>query len=464
MNRREFLKKCAVVGAGGLLLPDQAYQVHVRKRIKPNVLFIAIDDLNDWIGCLNGHPDTVTPNLDRLAERGVLFTSAHCAAPECNPSRAALMTGILPSTSGVYRANDQWRDLMPDVITLNQHFRANGYRTMCRGKIYHCGQPDTGPGAWDELIPPGANPPPDQSHPRYGNPYANIEWGPVSGTEQDMNDYKIATWAAEKLGATYDSPFFLACGFKKPHLSWCVPEEYFNMFPPESVTLPVINEYDLDDVPPKGVSWADADVHNAIAGQSSPNGWRDGVAAYLATVAFVDKQVGRILDALDASAYSDNTIIVLWGDHGWHLGEKLHWKKFTLWEEATHNPLMFVVPGLTPRDARCDQPVSLTDIYPTLVDICRLSDMPGLEGRSLKPFLRDPDATWERPALTTFTRLNHSLRTSCWRYIRYDDDTEELYDRASDPLEWTNLLWSNVDPDHRLIADQLAEWLPEVNN
>ncbi len=359
---------------------------------------------------------------------------------------------------------------MPDAVTLNQHFRANGYRTMCRGKIYHCGQPDTGPGAWDEIIFPGKSPLPDKSHPRYGNPYSNIEWGPVSGTEQEMDDYKAATWAIERLGTACDKPFFLACGFKKPHLNWCVPEEYFDMFPPESVTLPVVNEHDLDDVPPKGMEWAEPEVHYAITGQNTPNisqdtpnSWRDGVAAYLATVAFVDRQVGRILDALDASAYRDNTIIVLWSDHGWHLGEKLHWKKFALWEEATRSPLMFVVPGLTVQDARCDQPVSLIDIYPTLVDICGLSGMPGLEGRSLRPFLKKPGAAWERPALTTFTQQNHSLRTRRWRYIRYRDGTEELYDRASDPHEWTNLLWSNVTPEHRMIADRLAAWLPDVN-
>jgi len=465
MNRREFLKKCTVVGAGAFLLSNRSLEVRIRSGKQPNVLFIAIDDLNDWIGCLGGHPDAKTPNLDRLAQRGVLFTSAHCAAPACNPSRAALMTGILPSTSGVYKNPDPWRTLMPDVITLNQHFRANGYKAMSRGKIYHGSQPDTGPGAWDEFIPKGSDPPADTAHPRYANPTSNIEWGPVDGTEQDMDDYKVAIWTAEQLGAKHDKPFFLACGFFKPHLKWCVPIEFFDMFPPESVTLPNIDENDLDDVPAEGIKMAKPQTHETITSKEPPAGWADGVAAYLASGAFTDKQVGRVLDALDASEYRDNTIIVLWSDHGWHLGEKLHWKKFALWEEATHNLLMFVVPGLTRPGGRCEQPVNLTDIYPTLIDICGLSDREGLEGRNLIPLLKEPGATWERPALTTHGRLNHSLRTKGWRYIRYNDGTEELYDHNNDELEWTNLLWPEKPPapEHRSVADELAKWLPKIN-
>ncbi len=476
MNRRDFLKNCVpmsigiaggfvlgnrCVAAGGHLLSNSSLDIRIgNKRL--NVLFIAIDDLNDWIGCLGGHPDAKTPNLDRLAQRGVLFTSAHCAAPACNPSRAALMTGIRPSTSGVYKNPDPWRDFMPDVITLNQHFRANGYKAMSRGKIYHGKFPDTGPGAWDEFIPRGSDPPPLKTHPRYLNPISNIEWGPVDGTEQDMDDFKVATWAAERLQQKHDKPFFLACGFFKPHLRWCVPEEYFDMFPPESVTLPNIDENDLDDIPPPGVKMAGRSTHDKI---TSLNAWRDGVAAYLASGAFVDKQVGRVLDALDNSAYRDNTIIVLWSDHGWHLGEKLHWKKFALWEEATHNLLMFVVPGMTRPGSRCDQPVGLIDIYPTLIDVCGLTPREGLEGRSLMPFLRNSGATWERPALTTHGRLNHSLRTKRWRYIRYSDGTEELYDRGNDPLEWKNLLWPErpLAAEHRQIAVELTKWLPKKN-
>jgi len=442
------------------MLSNRTLEVRATQK-RYNVLFIAIDDLNDWIGCLGGHPDARTPNLDRLAGMGVLFTSAHCSAPVCNPSRASLMTGILPSTSGVYSNSDRWRDFLPNAITLPQHFMAHGYRAIGRGKIYHGRWPDTNPGAWDEYIPKGGDPPPLKTHPRYMNPTGNIEWGPVDGTEEEMDDYKVAIWAAEQLRQEHDKPFFLACGFFKPHLRWCVPEKYFDMYPPESVTLPNIDEDDLDDIPAIGVDMANRQTHEKIR---DLGGWEAGVAAYLACGAFVDAQVGRVLDALESSRYRDNTIVVLWSDHGWHLGEKLHWKKFALWEEATHNLLMFVVPGLTRPGSRCTRPVSLLDIYPTLIDLCRLSPNGDIQGKSLLPLLRNPSGAWERPALTTHGRNNHSIRSGRWRYIRYKDGTEELYDHSKDELEWDNLLWpENPDPEHRRIADNLTQWLPKVN-
>jgi arylsulfatase A-like enzyme len=460
MNRRQFLKKFAATGAGGYLLSSNSVNVH-HFADRYNVLFMAIDDLNDWVGCLGGHPDTKTPNMDRLAARGMNFASAHSAAPVCNPSRASLMTGILPSTSGVYGNTDPWREHMPDAVTLPQHFMAHGYKAIARGKIYHGGWPDTNPGAWDEYIPKGGDPAPDTSNPRYANPISNVFWGPVNGTEEEMDDYKVASWTADQLNTKHDKPFFLGCGFFKPHLKWCVPQEFFDMFPPEDVTLPNINENDLDDVPPLGDNIALNGVHEAVL---AIDGWADGVAAYLATINFVDKQVGRVLDALEASEYNDNTIVVLWSDHGWHLGEKLHWKKFSLWEEATHNLLFMSVPGLTKPNSRCEQPVNLTDIYPTLVDLCGLRKNDALQGLSLVPLLMNPDADWQRPALSTRRWKNHSLRTKRWRYIQYSDGTEELYDRDVDPLEWTNLLWGTPLPEHRAIADDLIKWLPTVNN
>ncbi|MBL7153833.1 MAG: sulfatase [Phycisphaerae bacterium] len=460
MNRRDFLKECAAVGATGFVLSNRTLDVRMAEKHR-NVLFIAIDDLNDWIGCLGGHPDAKTPNLDRLAQRGVLFTSAHCSAPACNPSRASLMTGIIPSTSGVYKNQDPWRDFLPHAVTLPQHFMANGYKAIGRGKIYHGAWPDTNPGAWDEYIAKGSDPPALKTHPRYMNPTGNIEWGPVDGTEEDMDDYRVATWTAEQLLKKHNKPFFLACGFYKPHLKWCAPEEYFEMFVPESVTLPNIDENDLDDVPPIGVNMAKPQTHEKI---TDADAWGDAVAAYLACGTFVDRQVGRVLDALDSGPNRDSTVIVLWSDHGWHLGEKLHWKKFALWEEATHNLLMFVAPGLTRAGSRCTRPVSLLDIYPTLIDVCGLSPNPKLQGKSLLPLLENPNAHRDHPALTTHGRNNHSVRSQRWRYIRYSDGTEELYDHNNDELEWKNLLWGDdPDPEHRRVADELAKWLPKVN-
>lgn len=460
MNRRDFLRRSLAVGAGGYLLSNKSFDARISSR-RPNVLFIAIDDMNDWIGCMGGHPDAKTPNLDRLAKRGVLFTSAHCAAPACNPSRVALMTGILPSTSGVYVNGDPWRPRLPDAVTLPQHFMANGYRATGRGKIYHGGKPDTNPGAWDEYIPKGSDPPADETHPRYGNPTSNIKWGPVIGTDEDMDDYKVATWTIEQLLKEHDQPFFLACGFFKPHLSWCVPEKYFDMFDPATITLPEMDENDLDDIPPEGINMAKSGTHNTIVNKGQ---WANGVAGYLASGAFIDVQVGRVLDALDESPHRDNTIIVLWSDHGWHLGEKLHWKKFALWEEATHNLLMISAPGVTRANQHCDRPVGLIDIYPTLIDLCGLSANDVLEGQSLLPLLKHPKAERQRPALTTHGRLNHTIRSERWRYIRYYDGTEELYDHNNDELEWTNLLWGGtIDPQHRAIADEMAQWLPKIN-
>jgi arylsulfatase A-like enzyme len=234
------------------------------------------------------------------------------------------------------------------------------------------------------------------------------------------------------------------------------------MFPPASVTLPTINENDLDDVPSAAYEIANPEYRHIPISEAGL--WDDGVAAYLATVAFVDAQIGRILDALDKSKYRDNTIIILWSDHGWHLGEKLHWAKNTLWEEATRSPLFVSVPGMTRPGGKCARTVSFIDIYPTLVDLCSLKPKADLEGRSFVPLLKNPQAKWNYPALCTRHRNNHTLRTEKWRYTRYANGSEELYDSVNDPLEWTNLLWGTPAPEHRAIADTIAKWLPKINN
>lgn len=461
MNRRDFLKTFGIVAGGGYLLSNRSLDVRSGPE-QPNVLFIAIDDLNDWMGCMGGHPDAKTPNFDRLAARSVMFTNAHCSAPVCNPSRASLMTGIRPSTSGVYMNAHNWREAMPDIQTIPQYFMAGGYYALGRGKIYHHHWPDSHVYAWDEYVYRTPDRPPDKTHPRYMN-IGDLEWGPIIGVEADMDDYQIASWGALQLERDFDKPFFLACGFYKPHQKWFIPEKYFDMFDPDSVALPVVNENDMDDIPPQGIEWANPDYRYKTIKEAGA--WGDGVAAYLATVAFVDTQLGRLLDALDASKYSSNTIIVLWSDHGWHLGEKLHWAKNTLWEEATKAPLFVSVPGMTRPGSKCSRPVSFLDIYPTLVDLCSLEPKKDLEGKSFVPLLKNPKAQWDKPVVTTKRRNNHTIRSERWRYTRYADGTEELYDSANDPLEWTNLLWpASPDPEHRAIADDLAKSLPKVNN
>ena len=449
-SRREFMRmvgagSAAALSAGALAAGE-----------KPNVLFIAVDDLNDWVGCLGGHPDVKTPNIDRLAKRGVLFTKAYCSAPLCNPSRASLLTGVLPSVSGVYGNDNPWRKAMPDAVTLPQHFRAAGYSVMGAGKIFHGKYNDEA--SWDEYYrSPGSPAPPKRPVNGIKNT-KHFDWGPVDAPDEDMGDWKVVDWAAAKLAARHDGPFFLAAGMFRPHLPWYVPRKYFDMYPPDEITLPKVKEDDLDDVPLLGRQMANPGRDHKNVTESG--NWRKAVSGYLASVSFADACVGRLLDALDRSAYAANTVVVLWGDHGWHLGEKLHWRKMALWEEATRNPLLFVAPGLTRSERRCARTVSLMDIYPTLIEVCGLAPKEGLAGKSLVPLLKDPAAAWDRPALSTYGRGNHSVRSERWRYIRYRDGTEELYDHSKDEAEWTNLADS---PECAEAKKELAKWLPATD-
>jgi arylsulfatase A-like enzyme len=434
---------------------------------RPHVLFIAIDDLNDWIGKLAGHPQSRTPHIDRLADRGVLFTHAYCAAPACNPSRAALMTGIAPHRSGVYVNPQPWKPVLRDKVTLTQHFMQHGYRAIGSGKIYHGSYPD--PESWHEYWPSQTRNRPNDPRPEVasvsGLNKQHFDWGPVDVDDAEMGDTQVVDWVMGQLKATHDEPFFLACGIYRPHLPWYVPRKYFDRFPLEDIQLPAHREDDLQDVPEAGVKMAGpAGDHAAVL---KHNQWHAAVRGYLASISYADEQVGRLLDALDASPYANNTVIVLWTDHGWHLGEKQHWRKFALWEEATRTPLIFVAPPGTPglpqgtrAGTRVDRPVSLLDIYPTLVDLCALPARDGLSGTSLVPLITDPDTDWKRPALITHGRLNHAVRDQRWRYICYEDGTEELYDHQVDPMEYDNL---EERAEHQSVKQELAKWLPQEN-
>ena len=457
-NRREFLCT-ALTGAAGLfaagrLARSAAAQAASPTRERPNVLFIAIDDLNDWVGCLGGHPDVKTPNIDRLAARGALFTHAYCSAPACNPSRASLLTGILPSSSGVYSNNQPWRPVMPQAVTLPQHFMANGYHVVGGGKIFHYKDR----ASWHEYYSRGPDPmPPNRPLNGIVNT-AHFDWGPVDVSDEDMADTRVVRWAMGYLRQKHDRPFFLAAGPFRPHLPWYVPKKYFDMYPLDEIALPNVKDDDLDDVPAMGRRMAAPQGdHKKVV---DTNNWRRAVQGYLASITFTDTNVGRLVDALDESPYAQNTLVVLWGDHGWHLGEKLHWRKFALWEEATHAPLLFAGPGVGRPGGRCPRTVSFIDIYPTLVDLCGLPAKAELEGLSLRPLLDQPEAAWERPAVTTYGRNNHSVRSEGWRYIRYGDGTEELYDEVRDPMEWDNLA---TQPKYDAVKRELARWLPKVN-
>lgn len=439
---------------------------------RPNVLFIAVDDLNDWIGCLGGHPQTRTPNFDRLAETSLLFTNAFCAGASCNPSRTAVMTGIAPHRSGLYSNRQPMREVLPDAELLPKYFSRHGYWSAGSGKILHY---FIDADSWDDYFPDAAseNPfprtlYPDErpvSLPRGGEwQYVETDWGPLDATDEEFGgDYLVSEWVQGQLLREHERPFFLACGFYRPHEPWFVPQKYFDPFPLADIQLPPgLLEDDLEDVPPLGQALG---RNRYLAHIRSHGQWRAGIQGYLASIHFADAMLGRVLNALEWSPHRENTIVVLWSDHGWHLGEKEHWQKFTGWRVCARVPLMIRVPpgcpGLpagTPDGSRCSRPVSLLDLFPTLLELCGLPEKAGLNGRSLVPLLSDPQAKWPHASLTHLDRPgNYAISTERWRYIHYFRGGEELYDIESDPHEWTNLA---VDPDHRRQLETMRSLAP----
>lgn len=452
----------------GLAALCSAYGADGKLPTKPNVLFIAIDDLRDWVHYLGVNEQVKTPHFDRLAARGMAFTRAYCASPLCNPSRAALLSGMRPGATGVYGNNIDWRKAIPtEVTTLPLHFKNNGYYVAGAGKIYHDSMRRESD--WSDYLPKKGNGDEDDAldkeqlkaqrsgvH-RVVPGESNIKLGPTGGGDETMEDYQSISYILGKLGEKRDQPFFLACGLHKPHLSWTVPKKYFDLYPLDSVLLPKNLETDLDDVPPIGVQFAKQREHEAIVREGK---WKECVQAYLATITFADAMIGRLLDGFDQSGHAADTIVCCWSDHGWHLGEKLHWHKSTLWEEGTRAPHIWVVPGLTQAGATCNRPVDYMNVYPTLCDLAGVPLPKHLQGASMKPLLADPAATWDRPAVTTFQFNNHTVRSDRWRYIHYADGGEELYDHEKDPREWTNLA---KDPQFDSVKAELAKWLPKEN-
>jgi arylsulfatase A-like enzyme len=438
---------------------------------RPNVLFIAIDDQNDWIGHLGGHPMAKTPHLDRLADRGTAFLNAHINAPLCNPSRTSLMLSLRPSTTGVYGLAPWFRNLdaWKDRVTLPQHFAAHGYRTLSTGKIYHGGafrrsrrfgteEPEfhvignaggIGVRPKQKLIPPT----PMGNHPL-------MDWGVFPHRDEDKGDYQVASWAIEQLrNAPAERPFFLAAGFFLPHVPCYATQKWFDLYPDDDSVLPQIRADDRADTP--RFSWY---LHwnlpePRLKWVQENDQWRNLVRSYLACTSFVDGQIGRILEALQETGLAENTVVVVWGDHGWHLGEKAITGKNTLWERSTRVPLVFAGPGVTP-GGRCTRPAELLDIYPTLVELCGLPPRDDLEGVSLVPQLKDALAKRGRPAITTHNQGNHGVRSERWRYIHYADGSEELYDMQHDPHEWTNLAGR---PEFADVIDEHRKWLPAID-
>ena len=436
----------------------------------PNVLFIAVDDLNDWVGHLDGHPQSKTPNIDRLASQGVSFTKAYCNAPLCNPSRVSLFSGLLPSNTGVYGNGERMRDKVPDVVTLMQYLReAGGYSVQGGGKTFH-GSSAYDPDSWDYYNAPARSRQAGKRDEGLAKD-AWAPWGPLDVEDEEMFDVKNVNWAISELEKSHDKPFFLACGFTKPHMPWFVPQKYFDMHPRENIILPETLDNDRDDLPYWGKKFA-IEVHTVSDGTNfAKHGedhdmilkhgqWKRAVQSYLATISFVDAHVGRLLDALENSEHAENTVVVLWGDHGWHLGEKQHWRKHALWEVTTQTTLVISAPEGVAKNKLSHRPVSLIDLYPTVLDLCGLSAPEGLDGQSIVPLLKDPNAAWSRPVLTTFGYKNHTIRTERWRYIQYNDGGEELYDHNADPNEWTNLASL---PKYGSVIGELQKELPRQN-
>lgn len=406
---------------------------------RPNILFIAVDDLNDWIGCMGGHPQVKTPNIDRLAARGVLFTNAHCQSPVCNPSRASLLSGIYPETSGIYFLNPplDTTEAGRDNEVLPRRFEREGFHVSGAGKIFHAGE--------------------NQSHiPNYAGNFGGFgplpkkklsafkgsplwDWGAFPARDELMTDHKVASWAEEQIKKEHDQPFLLMAGFVTPHVPQYTPQKWIDLYPIDTIELPKIPEDDLNDLSFYAIDLTRLQHISPTQEWVLANEqWKPLVQTYLACVTFTDHQVGRLLDALDASPHKDNTIIVFFSDHGFHLGEKEHWAKRTIWQDGSGVPLMIAGPGIA-KEKICDKPVQLLDLYPTLLDIAGLKANPKHEGHSLRTLLEDPAAPWTHTARSSFGPKNVAIVSGHYRYIQYADGSEELYNRKTDPHEWSNL-------------------------
>ncbi len=438
---------------------------------RPDVLFIAVDDLNDWITLLDPRAPIATPALSRLAARGVTFTRAYTASPACNPSRVAVLTGRAPAATGVYGNASDWRHALPDAVTLPQAFRRAGYRAEGAGKLFHhhLGGAFHDTASFDAFLampdPPDAPMPREKLNglPGYGT--ANTDWGAWPPIETEALDVRSVDWCIARLRRPRNAPLFLACGLFRPHMPFFVPERWLKDRPPERTVMPDRDPDDLADVPPGGRALLAPGAGRFWAGmmeaeRQRPGTWREAVRHYQAAAEFADAQIGRLLDALDATPRGRATVIVLWSDHGYQLGEKDAWEKFTLWEKATRVPFVVVAPGVTPPGTVCARPVSLLDLYPTVAALAGIEAATTLDGRSLLPLLRQPDAAWDRPAVMTYLQGNHAVRSERWRYIRYANGDEELYDHAVDPGERVNLAGR---PEWAAVVAEHARWLPAKN-
>ncbi len=459
MNRRSFLSSLA------------ASTPSFGAKTPPNIISISVDDMNDWVGCL-GYRGVHTPHVDALAKRGVLFSNAHCASPLCNPSRTALLTGQAPHSTGIYDNDQFWKPNLPDAETLPVFLRKGGYTVAGAGKIFHHTSGMNPPDQWDEFqlqafddpwyrrdewYPWNKKVPAPAGHPFNGlqNFPGEFDWGVPPAAESEYGDIKAIEFGEKFLKRGHSKPFFLAVGLWHPHIPMYSPQKYFDLYPPGDVRMPEVPENDLDDVPETGKQFAAfrRDEYNRIVKEGK---WRDSVRAYLAAISFADAMVGRLLTAIESSPQASNTMVIFWSDNGWHLGEKQHFHKSTLWQRSTHVPLIFAGPGLRQTGVARKQAVSLIDLYPTIADLCGLEKRRQLDGESLQPLLANASAK-RKPALVAYLPGNFAVRDERYRYVRYSDGGEELYDEQTDPDDFKNRA---ADPSLAPVKRRLAQSIP----
>ena len=425
---------------------------------RPNVLMIAVDDLNHWVRHLNRNTQVKTPNIDGLAAKGMSFHRAYAPSAICNATRASMLTGMRPSTTGIYRNSIDWRSVVGDGYTLPGFFKEHGYYVAGGGKLFHK-HTIIRKSDWHEYYSrKGKRYPPEKRGKIKGRTIrykaGNMPISEIAAEDDNQSDYHVAQWAVSQVEKKHDKPFFIAAGIFRPHLPWSVPKKYFELYPEEDIQLPPYKEDDLNDLP---YHVEDAPEHAKVLKEGS---WKKAIRAYMASVTFADRQVGRILDALEKGPNKDNTIIVLWGDHGWHLGEKHRWRKSALWEEATRTPYIWYVPGLTKAGSKTDTPVDTQSLWSTLAALLDLPLPSHVEGENILPLLKNPNAKWSVPAITTYHFNNHAIRSKEFRYISYDKGGKELYDHRVDPYEWTNLALNDKYKD---TIKSLDRWIPKAN-
>jgi arylsulfatase A-like enzyme len=423
---------------------------------KPNILLIAVDDLNDWIGVLGGHPQAQTPHMDRLAKRGVLFTNAQCQSPVCNPSRASMMSSLYPSTTGIYFLNPSFA-ASPKAkghLVMPKRFEKEGFQVSAAGKLFHNQEnkqyfKEYG-GSYGGFGPrPKKKISPFPGHPLW-------DWGVYPESDDQMPDAKIAVWGEKKLALERDKPFFMGIGFYRPHVPQFAPQKWFDMYPLDEVQLPKMKKDDLADISQYGIDLT-REEHVAPTYEWVVKNKEEKklVQSYLACVSFVDAQVGKILDALDQSAYKDNTYVVLYSDHGFHFGEKERYAKRSIWADGSRVPMMIVGPGIKPGVSH--KPVQLMDIYPTLLELTNLKADSKLEGNSLVQLLRNPQSDWPHYARSSFGPGNYAIVSERYRYVQYNDGSEEFYDRSKDPHEWNNQI---KNPEYAPVIAKHREQVP----